>query len=160
MDNLTPTSIVALFETNKAQRELFVNQVVNNVLSGDTDVMKLHKQVKAMEEVVKEITSNKAYKSHLLECAMLHGKSFDYMGDEWSVRETGVTYDFDNCDDKLLNEMNTKMEELMGAIKARQAWLKALPAEGATIVDEETGEVYKLNPPIKKSTTAVTIKLK
>ena len=95
----------------------------------------------------------------LLEQAMLHGKSFSFLGDEWTVKETGVQYDYDNCNDPLVAQMHQELEQLQQEIKSRESWLKALPAEGMVIVDEETGETYKVYPPLKKSTTSVTIKL-
>lgn len=159
MDNISASSIVALFETSKKERESFVFQVISNALDGNVDIMKLHKQVKAMEEIVKEITSDKAYRKALLEQAMLHGKSFSFLGDEWTVKETGVQYDYDNCNDPLVAQMHQELEQLQQEIKSRESWLKALPAEGMVIVDEETGETYKVYPPLKKSTTSVTIKL-
>ena len=41
----------------------------------------------------------------------------------------------------------------------RETFLKSLPASGQQVVNEDTGETYKIYPPLKSSTTSVTVKL-
>jgi len=69
------------------------------------------------------------------------------------VTESGVKYDFSKCNDPELKGLEAELSELSKKIETRQKFLKALPWGGTTIVDENTGEVTKIYPPAKKSTT-------
>jgi hypothetical protein len=44
---------------------------------------------------------------------------------------------------------------LTAKVKEREAFLKGLPYEGMTVVDEVTGEVSKVYPPAKKSSDVI-----
>lgn len=160
MNNLTANSIVSLFETTKEQRISFVAQIINNLQSGMISPLQLHLQVKGMEEVVKSILADKNYKDEILREAEKHGNSFKYMNAEWTIRETGVEYDYESCKDPIMAALAEQMAELTLKIKDRQVFLKSIPREGVTMVDEDTGEVHHIKPPNKKGTTSVTVKLK
>ena len=46
--NISATSIVALFQTSKEERKTFVNQVVESVINGNRKALDIHLQLKAM----------------------------------------------------------------------------------------------------------------
>ena len=55
MENLLemqPTSIVALFQTNKEQRQSFASQVIQSVTEGNVNPLNVHLQLKAMEDII------------------------------------------------------------------------------------------------------------
>jgi hypothetical protein len=62
--------------------------------------------------------------------------------------ESGVKYDYSS---------DPIASELMEKLKERQEFLKSIPVDGITEVDEETGEVRKIYRPAKKSTTTFKI---
>jgi hypothetical protein len=159
MDSISAPSIVSLFETTKEERKSFVQQVVSNAVDGNANMLQLHKQVKAMEDIVKSILASPEYKNELLAEAQKHGKSFKYLNDDWSIKESPAQYDFDACNDPIYTELNNELTKLEERISTRKEFLKAIPIEGVTMVVEDTGEVLKIYPPIKKSTTIVTIKM-
>lgn len=159
-DQMAATSVTSLFETTKEQRLSFVESLMSNLTSGTIDPKKLHLQVKGMEEIVKLILDNKEYKGILLDDATKYGNSFSYLNAEWNVKETGVSYDYSACNDPILTNIQQQIAELELRLKDRQTFLKSVSRDGATLVDEETGEVFHVKPPIKKSTTSVTVKLK
>ena len=160
MEPMKTTSILSLFETDKEQRRLFIEQTVDSVVNGNVDVKKVHLQIKAMEEIIKGIQDSSSYKDTLLDEALKHGKSFSYQNADWQIKEVGVSYDYTLCNDEELNALMDQNDQLTAQIKERQAFLKTLPVEGIIMVNKETGEVVKLRPPVKKSTTSVTVKLK
>lgn len=69
-----------------------------------------------------------------------------------SVSESGVSYDFSACGDPEWNQLNSKMEALKKQLKDRQKYLLGITST-ETKYDEDSGEVYKLFPPRKSSTT-------
>ena len=160
MSDMTTIGVLRLFETTKEQRREFIQQAIEAVEQGDIDVKKMHLQVKAMEEVIKGIMDDQTYREMLLDEASSMGKSFEWMNADWQIKEVGVSYDYSLCNDVELQELQQHHAELGERIKERQAFLKLLPVTGLTAVDKETGEIYKIYPPIKKSTTSVTVKLK
>ena len=58
--------------------------------------------------------------------------------------------------DALINELSRSVWcELTAKVKEREAFLKGLPYEGMTVVDEVSGEVTKVYPPAKKSSDVI-----
>lgn len=158
MEVLTTTSILSLFQTDKAQRFSFVRDVINRILVGDADPIKVHLQVKAMEEIIKEITSDPQYRDALLDESTKYGKTFERYNGKFSIKETGTRYDYSQCGDPQLAELYWQKAELDAKIKTREAFIKMLPIEGLDIVTED-GELRKIYPPAKSSTTTVTVSL-
>lgn len=163
--------VLGLFDTNKEQRKIFIAEVVQNMREGNADPLKVHLQVKAMEEIITGLTStdekkNKNfalaidYKNMLLEAAEKHGKKFTLHNAEFSIKEVGTVYDWTKCEDPELNAMLLAMDELKEKIKAKQDFLKTLSVEGLMITKEESGDTFKVYPPAKSSTTSVAVSLK
>lgn len=155
--NLTISNL-SLFETSKEERQHFAIQVTNNLLEGMADPLKVHLQVKCMEDIIKQLTSNTVYKDAVLTEAQKYGKTFDQHNAKFEIKEMGVKYDYSNCGDPIYRELEDKLVVLEAEIKARQIFLKSMPESGQEIlIDDELVKVY---PPTKTSTTTVTVNLK
>lgn len=157
---LTTTSIMSLFDTTKEQRQSFVTDIVTQVNNGEVDVLKIHKEVKSLEEIVKAITSNEDYKKALLTEAKKNGKKLNFANAEFQIKEAGVKYNYLQCNDELYNKFKDEQLELDQKIKDREAFLKAIPSVGLPVLNETTGEVVTIYPPAKSSTTTVQVTLK
>ena len=157
-EQLETTSILSLFETSKAERATFVNDVVSRLESGQADPIKVHLQVKAMEDVVKCLNDNKEYKTLLLDAAEKNGKKFTAYNAEFNIREVGVKYDYSQCNDVELNQLQAQMDEINEKLKAKQKFLQTVPQAGMDILFSD--ELVKVYPPSKTSTTSVAVTLK
>lgn len=168
---LTATSILALFETNKEQRSDFARLIVEAIEKGEINPLKAHLQIKGMEDIISSLTvvdekknSNfeyaKRYRQELLNVAGLYGKKFDLFHGKFDVKEVGTKYDYSECNDSKLLELETALEKASNELKARQKFLQNVPESGAIITDNETGDTYTIYRPKKTSTTAVTVTLK
>jgi len=158
---LTTTSILSLFETTKEQRESFALDLIERIDGGQVDPLKVHLQVKCMEDVVKMINSNTNYKKAILETAEQQGqKSFQFHNAKFEIKETGVKYDFSQCSDPVLVSLYSQQEAIDKAVKDRETMLKTIPQKGMVITDEESGETFTVYPPSKSSTTNVAVTLK
>lgn len=73
-----------------------------------------------------------------------------------SVKEAGVKYDYEKCNDPVWHEINNSIEELTAAKKEREKFLKSIttPVE---IVIPTTGEVVTVKGPNKSSITTYQI---
>ena len=158
MEKLSTTGLLNLFETSKSERTIFVHDVIENIESGNADAIKVHLQVKCMESIIKDLTAHPIYKSYLLDAAEKHGKKFTSFNAEFSIRETGVKYEYDQCNDDVLDELLKDQAMIDGNVKARQKFLQNLPDIGMDIVTEH-GEMKHIYPPAKSSTTSVAVTL-
>ena len=168
---LSTTNILSLFETNKAQRIKFCEDLINKMGDGEVNPLQIHAQIKSIEDLLTTLTStdkskNKntdialTYKSMLMNAAEKYGKSFQLFNATYTIKEVGAKCNYDNCGDLELNELMAQAEVLKAKIESRQETLKHLPLSGMLTTDEKTGETYKIYPPSKKSTTAVSVSLR
>lgn len=170
-NELTTINILSLFETTKEQRKTFCEDIVQRLRDEEADPLKIHLQIKAMEEIIKSITdrsekTNKNftlaidYQRMLLDAAEKHGKKFQLFNAEFSVKEVGTVYDWSQCADPELSEMLQQSDILKEKIKAKQDFLKTVQQSGLSILIESTGEMITVYPPSKSSTTSVAVSLK
>jgi hypothetical protein len=66
--------------------------------------------------------------------------------------QLGTKYDYSVCQDHILDELNAKLEEAKKAVTDRQNFLKAINVS-ANLVDDDTGEIYKVYAPNKTATS-------
>lgn len=157
--DLTTTSILSLFETTKEQRQSFVNDLLMRLESGEVNPLTVHLQVKCMEDIIKQLTGTEEYKKAILAESEKYGaKNFQFHNAKIEIKEVGVKYDFSKCDDPLLNELESKSEEVATKLKERQTMLKTIPLSGMDIMVGD--ELVKVYPPSKSSTTSVAVTLK
>lgn len=170
---LSTTSILSLFETDKEQRKSFVWGVVQALENGQVDPLKVHLHVKCMEKIIEGLTSTdekknkdtaaaaKRYRELVVEAAEKFGtKEFEFMNAKVKIGETGTKYDYSQCGDPELAEWAKQHKELSDKIKARQELLQKVSEKGMPMIYENTGEVFTAYPAAKSSTTNVIITLK
>ena len=159
-NKLTVQSILSLFQTDKAQRATFVSDIIARLEEGNAKPLEVHLQAKAMIEIAEALIADNTYRDILLEEATKYGKAFDYQNAKFSIREVGTKYDYSQCGDLMLAELQERSERAAKALKERQDFLKVVPTSGVLFTDEITGETYKIYPPSKTSTTSVAVTLK
>jgi len=158
---LISLEIVALFKTTKEQRQSFCNQVIESAIDGIVNPLDLHLQLKCMEDIVKQITSNQAFKDCVLEESQKHGsKSFEYQHAKIEIKEVGSMFDYSKSNDAEYASLSIESESISKKIKEREAFLKSIPDEGMEMLDKDSGEVVTIYKPSKTSTTAVVVTLK
>ena len=102
-----------------------------------------------------------AYNENIHEAAMSeydeHGeKELNLHGRKITKFEAGTKYDFSNCNHPKLDALTVKEKEVKSESDGVKKFLKSL-SEKTTIIDEESGEVIELYPPIKKSKTTIKV---
>lgn len=159
---LTTTSILALFNTNSEQRKTFINSLIASVEAGDVDPLKIHYELKCIESIIDAINKNKKYKQAVLDAAQKYGsKPFEYSNALVETVELGTKFDWSKCNDQQLVDALKDFDEKKKWITDRQEMLKKVdPASGMLITDEQTGDTFKVCPPTKTSTTGIKITLK
>lgn len=157
-NELTAVGVLSLLETTKEQRESFVRSIVSALDEGTADPLKVHLQVKNTEDLIKQITSDEKYREFLLNEAFKYGKSFEQYNAKFQVKETGTRYDYSVCGDSEIMQLEEQAANIAEKLKARQKFLQSVPALGLEILQGD--ELITIYPPIKTSTTSVTVTLK
>jgi hypothetical protein len=159
MDNqISAIGVLSLLETTKEQRESFVRSIVSALDEGQVDPLKIHLQVKNTEDLIKQITADEKYREFLLNEAQKYGKSFEQYNAKFQVKETGTRYDYSGCNDAELRELEMQAQHWQDKLKERQKFLQNLPASGLEVLQGD--ELVTVYPPVKTSTTSVTVTLK
>ncbi len=152
---MTAQSVISLCPSTKEQIDIFANQLIDDVEQGVTNPLALHIRLKLIEKSFEKVYA--AIKDQVVAEAEKHNqKTFDHMGCKIEVKEMGVNYDYSACNDPEWNQANEFIESYKLSIKERQEFLKALKKK-ETIVNEETGEIIEIFPPVKTSTTSIAV---
>ena len=72
----------------------------------------------------------------------------------------GVSYDFSVCQDPEYNRLAADMETLKAKMKEREKYLMGIPAEGIPMVDQETGDCYKIIRPLRRASLGYAVTFK
>lgn len=154
----TALSTIKLLPFSKQQVEVFSAQIKESLINGEVEPLELAVYFKSIEktiESVKETLSDMA-----LNEAEKYGKGkFEFKGAEIQVKELGTKYDYSQTGDVEWERLTSEKQAIDTRIKERETMLKALSGS-LTVVNEDTGEMETIYPPIKKSTTGIAITLR
>lgn len=160
MNNL-PTSaygVMKLLPDSKQGVEIFSRQLINAVKDGEVNPLQLKALFKTLEHVCDKV--EKEIKDNVMREVERYGeKRFTAFGFEVEKSEVGVKYDFSVCGDPVYNHRAKILEEAKAQLDERAQFLKSL-REPLTVVDDESGEVATVRPPLKKSTEGLKFFLK
>ncbi len=132
-----------------------VGKINESVINGEADPIKLATQ---LDFVIKACTDAKAeLKEVVLTNLSLDPQRKDYYGYKVEVSETGVQYDYTNCNDTEYLEISANIEGLKEQLKTRETFLKSIKDSLDVIQDGEAKTIY---PPVKRSSTSPKFTLK
>lgn len=143
--------------SGKESLDFFIKKVVNEVKCGNENPLSLSVKLKYIElslDAIRDGIQEEVLKEH-----SKHGaKTIDLFGFKIEQAEVGVKYDFSNCNDDKLIDLEKEMEELNNKIKLRKEYLKSI--QGHEQLVDEDGVVSVIKPPIKSSKTSLKFTLK
>lgn len=145
-------STVAIMPTTKAEIVTFVKGAKEEILSGNYNPIDIEIQLKAMEEMIKALRSDKEIKEYLTDELSRNGGKYESSKATITTRNS-TRYDY-SADTKWidLKEAENNMAE---ARKEREKMLQNLTEEMA---DPQTGEI--IYPAVKVSQTSIVVSLK
>ena len=88
------------------------------------------------------------------------GKEVTAFGVKFTQKEMGVSYDYTVCQDPEYNRLAGEMETLKAKMKEREKYLMGIPAEGIPMVDQETGDCYKVIRPLRRASLGYSVTFK
>ena len=150
-------SVIKLLPENKEQIANFTVMLRNLLDSGEVNPFEILICIKGFEKVIENI------KPLLIELSIdeydkYSEKEVIYKGVKLVKKEAGTKYDFSNCGDVHWERYNSDIILLTNSKKERESFLKTIE-NNLNIIDQETGEVYELFPPSKKSTTTISVSI-
>jgi hypothetical protein len=150
-------SILRKLPENKKQAEHFVQLIREGIENGETDPLLAYKNIAMLEHIFKKLKSDMIIRDVVLEEAeKFNQKSFEYQGVKYTIKEAGVSYKFDKCNDTEWERLDEQIKSLTEKKKERENFLKTIKPE----MEVYNEEGVKLNAPIKQSSTIVAITLK
>lgn len=150
----TASSYMKLLPSSLSEATSFAEKLINEIDNGIINPLDLLVNIKAIEksfELVKETLMQNA-----LDEANKYEKSFEFKGTKIERVEVGTKYDYSNCNDFKLAKIADNLNHYSEQKKQRENMLKTLKSKLVEI-DEETGDINEIYPPIKTSTTSLKV---
>lgn len=154
----TAFGIMRLLPDTSQGVQIFSTQLINAVKNGEVNPLQLKAIFKIFEKV-HEIVSNATKSEQLNEASLYPETKFNAFGFEITKEELGVKYVYANCGDPVYNHRLKIFEEAQDQLEEREKFLKSLKVP-ITIIDDESGEVATINPPLKTGKSGLKFSLK
>ncbi len=161
MNNELPTTAIGaarMLPTTQTQIDVFSDQVIESVRNGEANPIEvlviLKAFEKAQERIIKEIREN-----FVNEASKYPEQSFEFNGAKIDKAEVGTKYNYSVCCDPIFERLEVDAAKANSDLKERQEFLKTLKSPLVT-VDELSGEIVKIYPPTKTSTSSLKVSIK
>lgn len=148
-------SIFRKLPETKEQVSKYASLVKSSLLEGEVDPLLFAQQLKAFGDLLKKLSEDVLVRDCILQEAEKYGKSFKKGTASFCIKESGVTYDYTTCQDEEYEGIIEKFNYLQLRKKEREEFLKSIKA-GNEIYGKDGRQ---LEPPVKRSTTSVTVTL-
>ena len=152
-----------LFQLNtKQDLKQYALDLVNNAIE-NSQALQIAEEISMIEAMCKAAKEHPKLKDEVRNEIVLNAenkKDFkSKFGATISLAETGVVYDFSQCNDLVLNDLQQRLSNIKEQIKERESFLKNISPKGIEIIDKNTGELVTIYPPSKTSTSSYKISL-
>lgn len=164
MNNIENNTTSFLAEVNaeenltKTKAAEFAAKLIQLNTDGHVDTLTALARLEFLSQIIDQVKTN--YRTAAVDELELYGPEaktgVNRFGVTFKQKETAVKYDFSQT--ATWNEMESQIEALKNGQKALETQLKGL-TKPMSILDESTGEITVMNPPIKSSKTTVEITL-
>jgi len=162
---LAPGSIVTLSKTNAAGFHQQMKDMIRETGYGLLEYVEFLKFADKLKEQISgnshaKIPEDKEFTSMVRDEVAKHpdGKATTARGVKIELAETGTSYDFSQCNDPVLAELETAALNAAEALKSRKEFLKTVPGKGLEII-LEGGELVTVYPPAKASKSSYKVTL-
>jgi hypothetical protein len=151
----TTINTLSILPSTKDEIQNFSIKIISELENGMIKPLDLLKQIKCFEKVIEQ-TKDTLYKMAREEAEKYGAKSFEYKGIKIELAEVGTKYDYSQCNDFVLAKVSEELSKLNESKKQRETFLKSLK-DPISLVDEESGDIIQVLPPIKSSTSSLKV---
>jgi hypothetical protein len=154
----TAMGAIRMLANTQTSIDVMSDQLIEAVKNGEASALELMVFLNAFEKVTERV--KKEIKENVMnEADKYHERTFEIMGNKFEKSELGTKYDYSACGDLIYHRLLGVSTEASKQVKERENFLKALK-HSITLVDEESGEVYTVTPPLKTSTSGIKITIR
>lgn len=160
MSNL-PTSAIGvldLFSTSRTGIDIFSDQVIEAVHNGEVNPLQVRVWIKTMEEIIERVKKETGA-NQLREADKWAESKFEYLGATIEKADVKTEYDYVSCGDTVFERLEVDFNTAKQRLDDRKAFLKTLKVP-LPVIDEDSGEVVTIKPPVKKSTPGLKVSIK
>ncbi len=151
----TALSQITKLPETREQQKTFVNAAVEEICNGDLDILRIFTKLRIIQDTIKDILSAPVVENLAILAAAKYPKGeCDVFGNKLTLAAR-KNYDFSECNDYTLNNLEKDLKHTKTKIKERQTFLQSLKP-GMIAVDEITGEQLKM--PTFTVTEYITVK--
>lgn len=151
----TTINTLSILPNTKQEIELFSSKIISELESGMINPLDLLKQIKCFEKVIEQ-TKDTLLKMAREEAEKYGTKNFEFKGVKIELAEVGTKYDYSKCNDFVMAKVSEDLAKLNETKKQRETFLKSLK-EPIQLVDEESGDVFQVMPPVKSSSSSLKV---
>lgn len=146
------------FPTTKTGIKNYAEAALNEILDGYVNPLEIKVRLTAMKAVIDEIEKSEEYKDAVLAEAQRYHKDelMNLYDANICIKEVGVIYDYSGCNHPQYNSITEEIERLTARRKSFEKYLQTVEWE-TDYINPETGEICKIHPPLRTSTTSVSI---
>ena len=135
--------------------------LIQPIIDGEIDPLRAVAKIRFLSDMLAATLKDDRVKNVILnEIDKNGGKEVTAFGVKFAQKEMGVSYDYTVCQDPEYNRLATEMETLKAKMKEREKYLMGIPAEGIPMVDQETGDCYKVIRPLRRASLGYSVTFK
>jgi len=128
------------------------------IMSGDVDPLEVDIKLKAVSDAIEAIRKDQEVRYAVMsEASKYIDKTFEMHGAQITRKLTPARYDYEACGDPAWTSLNNQINELYELRKQREKLLQALTAP-QSFLDDQTGEVTLVRPPVKEQGETLSVK--
>lgn len=146
---------------SKETMQMQSSALIQPIIDGEIDPLRAVAKIRFLSDMLAATLKDDRVKDVILnEIDKNGGKEVTAFGVKFSQKEMGVSYDYTVCQDPEYNRLATEMETLKAKMKEREKYLMGIPAEGIPMVDQETGDCYKIIRPLRRASLGYSVTFK
>ena len=146
---------------SKETMQIQSRALIQPIIDGEIDPLQAVAKIRFLSDMLTAALKDDRVKDIILgEIDKNGGKEATAFGVKFTQKEMGVSYDYTVCGDPEYDRLAAKMEDLKARMKDREKFLMGIPAEGLPMVDQETGDCYKIIRPLRRASLNYSVTFK
>lgn len=147
-----------LFQASRTGIDVASDQIIELVRSGERNPLEVLAWADAVEEVIKRV-KKETKDAQLTEAGKHPEKTFTVYGTTFTKAEHGTKYNYAGCGDTVWERLDADVKSAEAKRADREKFLKALKGP-EVVVDQMTGEMVTITPPLKTSVSGLNVVIK
>ncbi|MCF2603220.1 hypothetical protein JQM84_05890 [Parabacteroides distasonis] len=146
---------------SKETMQIQSRTLIQPIIDGEIDPLRAVANIRFLSDMLTAALKDDRVKDIVLgEIDKNGGKEATAFGVKFTQKEMGVSYDYTVCGDPEYDRLAAEMEDLKARMKDREKFLMGIPAEGLPMVDQETGDCYKIIRPLRRASLNYSVTFK